>query len=134
MFPSKNAFSKITSELCFDGNKLNSTLFSIVRGPLGSDDSEFTSVLDMRGVAAGLHVVGVELFVLGEAGDRLAVASREVAVDFVPVRREDRLIRIPIVKSVAGADLVVVSDSEKDIYREIAKDVKREEISRRDEW
>ncbi len=33
-------------------------------------------VLGMRGIAARLHVVGVELFVVGEVGDGLAVALR----------------------------------------------------------
>ena len=48
--------------------------------------------------------------------------------------REDRLVRIPIIKSVAGADLATVSDGEKNIYREIEENMKKEENSRRDDW
>jgi hypothetical protein len=45
-----------------------------------------------------------------------------------------RLVKIPSVRSVVGADLAVVSDSEKDIYREIEKTIKKEHISKRDDW
>jgi hypothetical protein len=38
-----------------------------------------------------------------------------------------RLIEIPIVIRVAGADLTVVSDSEKDLYRELEESMKKEE-------
>jgi hypothetical protein len=44
------------------------------------------------------------------------------------------LVKIPTVKSVAGADLTVVSSLAKDIYREIEQDQKQEAISKRDEW
>jgi len=50
------------------------------------------------------------------------------------VRREDRLFKIPIMKSIAGADLAVVSASEKGIYREIEETMKKELESDRDEW
>jgi hypothetical protein len=50
------------------------------------------------------------------------------------LKREDRLIRVPIIKSVVGADLAIVSDSEKNICREIEENLKKEEISKRDEW
>jgi hypothetical protein len=55
-------------------------------------------------------------------------------VDYVPVRREDRLVGVPFVKSVAGADLVVVSDSEKSLLREMEEEMKKEDLSRRDGW
>ncbi len=47
--------------------------------------------------------------------------------------QKDRLTKIPIVKGVIGADLVVVSDSEKDIYRELEEDEKRELAVKKDE-
>ncbi len=49
-------------------------------------------------------------------------------------KREDRLKRIPIIKTIEGADLDIVSDTEKNIYREIDKEMKRESESRRDYW
>jgi hypothetical protein len=50
------------------------------------------------------------------------------------MKREDRLIKVPIVKSVAGNDLAIVSDSEKNIYREIEEDMKKEAVSRQDKY
>jgi hypothetical protein len=41
---------------------------------------------------------------------------------------------MPIVKSIAGTDLAIASDSEKDIYREIEESIKKELVSKRDEW
>ena len=55
-------------------------------------------------------------------------------MDYVPQTREARLVKVPIVKSVAGSDLAVVSESEKDIYREIEETGKKELIIKRDEW
>jgi hypothetical protein len=74
------------------------------------------------------------MYELWSSGEKLTCASKEVTIEYFPLRREDRLIKIPTVKSVAGADLSVVSDSEKEIYREIEENMKREEASKRDEW
>jgi hypothetical protein len=74
------------------------------------------------------------MFELWSSGEKLACVSKEVAIEYVPAKREDRFIKVPIVKSVAGADLAVVSDSEKDIYREIEANMKKELASKRDEW
>jgi hypothetical protein len=41
------------------------------------------------------------------------------------LRREDRLIKIPIIKSVAGANLAIISDSDKSIYSEIEDEIKK---------
>jgi hypothetical protein len=68
------------------------------------------------------------------SGERLKSFSKEATIDYVPVKREDRLIRVPIVKSAAGADLAIITDSERNIYREIEKDMKEESESRRDHW
>jgi hypothetical protein len=55
-------------------------------------------------------------------------------VEYVPKTRESRLIEIPIVKSFGGGDLVVVSESDKNIYREIEETMKKESVTKRDEW
>jgi hypothetical protein len=64
----------------------------------------------------------------------LTSTSKEVTIEYVPLKREDRLVRVPFVKSSAGADLAIISDSEKNIYREIEKEMKRESDSKRDYW
>ena len=134
LLPSRTAFSKITSELYFDGQKLKVVSISIPQGPLTADDFELTPVLGMKGINAGLHKIKVEMYELWDSGEKLTCTSKEVTVEYAPKSREDRLIKIPIVKSIAGTDLVIVSDSEKDIYREIEESTKKELISKRDEW
>jgi hypothetical protein len=134
LLPSKTAFSKIKLDLHFDKQKLNAFYVSIPQGPLARNDFELTPVLDMKGISAGSHTIKIEMYEIWPSGEKLAYASKEAVVQYVPLRREDRLIKIPIVKSVAGADLAVISDSEKDIYREMEENRKKELISRRDEW
>ena len=132
--PSRTAFSRMTADLFFDGQKIDSLRLRILQGPLAADESEFSSVMDMGGIPAGNHVFRVEVYELWSSGERLTSASKEAAVDYAPVRREDRLISIPIVKRAAGADLEVVSESEKAVYREIDGEMKLESDSRRDHW
>jgi D-aminopeptidase len=69
-----------------------------------------------------------------DSGEKLNFTAKEIAVQYVPQTRADRLVKIPTVKRVAGADLSVVSSSVKNIYRDIEQDQKQEAISKRDEW
>ncbi len=50
------------------------------------------------------------------------------------MKRVDRLVRVPFVKSVAGSALTVSTGSERQIYREKQEEMKREEDERRDRW
>jgi len=134
LLPSRSSFSKITSDLYFNQQKISSTYLAILQSPLATDISEFTSVLNMKGIGAGSHKIKVDMYELWSCGEKLTLTSKEFAIEYVPLKREDRLIELPIVKSVAGADLVVVSDSQKSIYREIEENTKKEAISTRDEW
>jgi hypothetical protein len=132
--PSRTPFSRVTSDLYFDGEKIDSLRLRVLQGPLATDASEFSSVLDMTGIGKGQHKLRVEMYELWLSEEKLANTSKEVNIDYVPLRKEDRLVRVPIVKSTAGADLAIISDSEKNIYREIEKEMKRESDSKRDYW
>jgi hypothetical protein len=134
LFPSKKLFSKIRTELFFDGQKLRSVSIMIPQTPLASDDFELTTVFDMKGITAGSHVIRVEMYELWDSGEKFTCASKEVRIDYVPLRREDKFIKVPTMKNVAGKDLVVVSESEKDIYREIDENIRKEAVSKRDNW
>ena len=134
LFPSKKLFSKMRADLFFDGQKLRSVSIMIPQSPLARDDFELTSVFDMKGITAGSHIIGVEMFELWDSGEKFTCASKEVRIEYVPLRREDRLIKVPTVKSVAGKDLVVVSESEKNIYREIDENIRKEAVSKRGHW
>ena len=50
------------------------------------------------------------------------------------MKREDRLIKVPIMKSVAGADMDIVSETQKNIYLEIEEEMKKESEGGRDYW
>lgn len=134
LLPSKAAFSKVTSDLYFDDQKLNSACISIPQSPLATNEFTLTPVLDMKGISAGSHTIKVEMYELWSSGEKLTCSSKEVAVNYVPINKEDRLIRVPIVKSIAGTDIAVVLDADKGIYREIEETAKKEVVSKRDEW
>ena len=134
LFPAKTAFSKVQLDLWFDNQKISSVSVRIPQGPLAADDFELTPVLDMKGIPAGFHTIKVEMYELWSSGEKLSQAVKEVAVDYVPQTRESRFVKVPSVKSVAGKDLAVVSELDKDIYRGIEKTMKKEYISKRDDW
>ena len=134
LVPSRIAFSRVTAELYFDEQKIDSLRLRILQGPLATDESEFSSVLDMTGIEAGPHNLKIEMYELWEASEKLTCASKEVAIEYVPLKREDKVIRVPIIKSTAGADLTIISDVEKNIYREINEEMKKDSDSRQDYW
>ena len=134
MHPSKTAFSKVKSNLWFDDQQISSVSISIPQSPLATDDFEINPVLDMRGITAGSHTIKVEMYELWSSGEKLTSSSKEIIVEYIPQTRESKLREIPIVKSVAGTDLAVVSESEKTIYHEIEETMKKEMASNRDEW
>ena len=134
LLPSKTAFSKVRSNLWFDDQQISSVSITIPQSTLTTDDFEINPVLDMKGITAGSHTIKVEMHELWSSGEKLNYTSKEVTVEYIPKSREDRLIRVPIVKSIAGTGLAVVSDSDKSIYHEIEETIKKEMVSNRDEW
>ena len=132
--PSKKAFSRVQSDLWFDRELAGSVVVRMLQGPLAMDESEFSAVLDMKGIAAGPHIIGVEMFGLWGNDEKLCRTIQEITVDYVPQTRLSRLVRIPSVRSVAGTDLGVISETEKGIYKDIEKTVKIENSSKRDNW
>ena len=113
---------------------LNSKTVSIPQSPLLNDNFEYTQILDMKGVGAGNYLIRVEMYELWASGEKLNFTTKEINIEYTPQTREERLVNIPTVKSVVGEDLVVVSPAEKTIYREIEQDLKKESISKRDDW
>jgi hypothetical protein len=134
LVPSKTAFSKVHSDLWFDNQQINSVAIRILHGPLSMDESEYTTILDMKGVPVGSYTIKVEMYELWSSGEKLSQAVKEVTVDYVPQTRESKFFKVPSVKSIAGTDLAVVSESEKDIYLGIEKTMKKEQLSKRDDW
>ena len=134
LIPSKNSFSKVKLDLWFDNQQIKSFSIMIPQSPLAKDEFELTPVLDMKGIPAGQHRIKVEMYELWSSDEKLLQTFKEVTVDYVPITRESRLIKVPSVKSVTGNDLAVISESEKDLYRDIEKTTKKEQFSKRDDW
>ena len=134
LLPSKASFSKITLDLYFQEQLINSTTLSISQSSLLWNSLEFPQFLDMKGIGAGNYLIRVEMYEPWSSGEKLDFTAKEINVIYVPQTREARLVKIPTVKSVAGADVLVVSSSAKNIYRDIEQDQKQEAISKRDEW
>jgi hypothetical protein len=134
LVPSKYSFSKVKLDLWFDNQRIKSFSIMIPQSPLAKDEFELTPVLNMKGIPAGNHSIKAELYELWSSGEKLLQTFGEVIVDYMPLTRESRLVKIPSVKSVVGADLAVVSESEQDLFRNIEKTTKKEQLSKRDDW
>ena len=113
---------------------LKSSKLAITQSMLLGDSLEYPLALDMKGIVEGNYLVRVEMYEPWSSGEKLNFTAKETSVHYVPHTRAERLVKIPTVKSVAGADLTVITSTAKDIYREIDDDLKKESISRRDEW
>jgi hypothetical protein len=134
LLPFKTAFSKLKTDLRFDDNIISSVSLRVPQRALAADTFEISSVLDMNGIAAGPHVLKVELYELWNSDERVCEDAQMLFIDYVPQTRESHLVKVPIVKRVAGADLAVASDTEQDLYREMVQKEKRELLHRRDNW
>jgi hypothetical protein len=132
--PPQKSFSHVQSNLFFDNEPINSVLVQMLRGPLATAESEFSTILDMRGITAGVHNIGIEMYGLWDEGEKLCRTYSEQPINYVPWKRQLRLVKIPSVRSVAGADLAVVSNNQREIYSDIEKTVKKEQDSKRDNW
>ncbi len=134
LLPSKTSFSKIIIDLYFQDNLVNSTSLSIPESLLLNDSFEHSLVLEMSGIREGDYVIRAELYELWDTTEKLNFTAEEVIVHYTPITREERLVKIPTVKSVAGADLAIVSPSAKEIFSGIEQNLKKESESKKDYW
>jgi hypothetical protein len=134
LLPSKDSFSKVNLDLYFEEQMVNSATLCLPQSPLLSESLTYSQVLDMRGISEGNYIVRVEMYEPWSPEEKLSFVAKEIAVQYVPITRELRLVKIPTVKSVAGSGLTFVSSNAKNIYSDIEQDLKKESISKRDEW
>ena len=78
LLPSRTVFSRLTADLYFDDQKIESLYLRVLQGPLATDDSEFSSVLDMTGIAQGQHTLRIEMYELWSSGEKLTSVFKEV--------------------------------------------------------
>jgi hypothetical protein len=134
LLPSKASFSKVNLDLYFQETLLKSASLIIPQSQLLNESLEFPQVLEMKGIVAGEYLIRVEMYEPWSSGEKLNFTAKEIAVQYVPQTNAERLVKIPTLKSVAGTDLTVVSCTAKNIYREIEQDLKKEAISKREDW
>lgn len=133
LLPSQNHFSNLTLELYFDDNKLNSYLISIPPSQLLSNELEFPISLDMNGICPGPHTIKVEMYERWHTGEKLTNTSRYVIVEYSPTRKEDRYVKVPIVRKIDGAFRIILPE-EKELYEQLERNQRQEIASRRDNW
>jgi hypothetical protein len=133
LLPSKSSFSNIALELFFDDNQLNTYLISVPPSQLLGDELNFPVTLDMNGICPGSHTIKVEMCERIKAGEKLACASKYVVIEYSPTRKEDRYIKIPIVRKIDGSFRIILPE-EQDIYRDLERSQHEELKSKRDQW
>jgi len=130
LIPSKIVFSKIKSTLWFDHQVVKSALIPIPQGFGDSDEFQLKLELDMRGISTGAHTIKVELHDLFSS----CLAVKEETIEYLPKDRKAAYRKIPIAKKMDGDGFTIVSNSDKEIYRDIEKARKSELDSKRDKW
>jgi hypothetical protein len=132
--PSKTSFSRIKLGLSFNAKQLKNNLITIPQSPILTNDFELPPIiLHMKGLDSGIYTIKVVLCELLPFGEGTC-SSREIAVSYSSLKKEDRYIKIPIVKRFEGEALEVISESDKNIYRDIEQTIKKELASNQDEW
>jgi hypothetical protein len=132
--PSRTVFSKIKADLYFCGEPVNSTVLRIPQGALASDESEYKVVLDMAGVEAGKYIMKTEVYEQTGNAKKPCLTVKELMVDYVPQTRQSRWVKIPMVKSVVGTEVVVASEEQNALLTEREITLRREQESRRDSY
>ena len=133
LLPSRMHFSNLLLDLSFDGCKVNTYRVAIPPSRLLSDELEFPIALDMTGIPKGDHVVKVELSEKWETGEVLTYASKYVVVQYSPVRKEDRYVKVPLVRKIDGAFRIVLPE-EKELYESLDKGHRDELNTKRDRY
>jgi hypothetical protein len=133
LLPSRMYFSNLILDLSFDNHKINSYCVSIPPSRLLSDELEFPLTLDMKGIQAGEHVIKVEMSEKWETGEILVHSSKYVVLQYSPIHKQDRYVKVPIVRKIEGAFRIVLPE-EKELYRELEKEHQKELNFKKDKW
>ena len=97
---------------------------------MATDEFELTFTVGYERNTRGILCNKSEMYELWSSGDKFSQAKKEVIVDYVPQTHESKLAGVPIAKSVGRTDLMVISESEKDLHIEIEKTMKKEQSLR----
>ena len=134
LLPSKDSFSKVNLDLYFEEQIVNSATLCLPQSPLLNDSLVYSQVLDMKGIGEGNYILRIEMYEPWSSEEKLSFVAKQISIQYVPITRESMLVKIPTVKSVAGSGLTFVSSNAKNIYSDIEQKLKKESMSKRDEW
>ena len=134
LLPSKVSFSKLKADLWFNNNKVKSVCFDILHAFGNTDDFSLRATLDSNGVSPGSHIVKVEVCEVSSFRKKLVYTLNETTVEYNPPTREERLRKVLTIKKVEGQGISVISEKEKDLYREIEDSIKKKVESKQDKW
>ena len=132
--PSKKSFSRVRLELLFDDIILSPINIRLLQGPLATKEFEFSTFLDMKGVASGNHQITIKLWGLWDSQERLCQTQREISINYQPQERRPTLVKIPSIRKVIGGDIAIISPSDKKVYIDLEKNAKKESQSKKDKW
>ena len=132
LLPSKNYFSNLALELYFDNEILNTFLIGVPPSQLLGDELEFPVTLDMTGICQGAHTIKVEMYERKD-NEKLFSTSKYVIVQYSPTRKEDRYVKVPIVRKIDGVFRIILPE-EKELYEQFEKNRRVELKSNRDQW
>lgn len=133
LMPSRMHFSNLQLNLFFDNDKVNSYLIAIPPSRLLSDELEYPITLDMTGIPKGEHVIKVDLAEKWQSDEVLTQASQYVVLSYQPVRKEDRYVKVPLVRKIDGTFRIILPD-EQELYRKMSELNRKEHASKRDPW
>jgi hypothetical protein len=129
LLPSNASFSKINLDIYFQEHLLKSKALGIPQSALLKENLEYPLILDMKEIGEGNYQIRVEMYETWP-DEKLNFNSKEITAQYIPQSRESRLIKIPTIKSSPGSDLDIDSSEARNIYSEIRKDSKKEELSK----
>ncbi|KON33005.1 MAG: hypothetical protein AC479_05935 [miscellaneous Crenarchaeota group-6 archaeon AD8-1] len=134
LLPSKVSFSKLKADLWFDNTKVKSVQFDILHTFGRTDDFSLRATLDFFGVKPGSHAVKVELYEVSSFRKNLAYAVKETTVEYNPPSKKERLKKVLAIQKVEGQGIAIVSENEKEIYKEIEDSIKETVAAKEDKW
>jgi hypothetical protein len=130
--PSWRTFSKIKADLFFENTQINSAFIKVLQGPLATNEIEYSWVIDTKGITEGAYRLKAEIYEEGTSKERSCQTSQEITVKYVPQTPQSRLIKIPFVKKITSANVIVILNQEKQLYSNIEKAAKKERKSQQD--
>lgn len=133
LLPSKSFFSNLVLDLYFDDAALQSYLVRVPPSQLLSDELEFPVTLDLMQICPGAHTVKVEICERWSTGEKLTCASKYVIVQYQPGRKQDRYVKVPIVRKIDGAFRIIMP-AEQELYERLEKNRQAELSTKKDSW